>query len=109
MNQSTVYEIKGMSDEKKFSEVEHDFANYFKKEEINCIFKILSIVLNIGNLVFRKELTKNNEEMAIPVNKEYLMSVVKLLGVEYDPFQFCFQYKTRKIGANVTNSPLKYD
>jgi myosin heavy subunit len=60
LNQSTVYDIKGLSDEKNFTEVSNDFMNYFKKEEIDCIFKILSIVLNIGNLVFRKELTKNN-------------------------------------------------
>lgn len=67
-------------------EVSTDFLNYFSREETDCIFKILSIVLNIGNLVFRKELSKNNEEMAIPVNKEYLAAVVKLLAVDHEAF-----------------------
>jgi myosin heavy subunit len=61
LNQSTVYDIKGVSDEKKFAELSTDFLNYFSKEETQCIFKILSIVLNMGNLLFRKELSKNNE------------------------------------------------
>jgi myosin heavy subunit len=60
-------------------------------------------------LVFRKELSKNNEEMAIPVNKEYLASVVKLLCVDYEPFEFSFQYRTRKLGASIINSPLRFD
>lgn len=60
LNQSSVYDIKGVSDEKKFNEVVHEFSMYFTKEESICIFKIISIVLNIGNLIFRKELSKNN-------------------------------------------------
>lgn len=47
--------------------------------------------------------------MAIPVNKQYIEAVVKLLGVDYEAFQFCFQYKSRKLGVSVINSPLKYE
>lgn len=86
LNQSTVYDIRGVSDEKKFQEVQAEFSLYFSKEETHCIFKIIAIVLNVGNLLFKKELNKSNEEMAVIVNKEYLMSVAKLLQVDYEPF-----------------------
>jgi myosin heavy subunit len=59
--------------------MQNEFSRYFTKEETRCIFRIISVVLNIGNLTFKKELTRNNEEMAVPVNKECLATVAKLL------------------------------
>jgi myosin heavy subunit len=46
------------------------------------VFKILAVILNIGNLMFRKDLTKNNEEIAVVVNKEYLRFVAELLAID---------------------------
>jgi myosin heavy subunit len=47
--------------------------------------------------------------MAIVINKEYIANVAKLLVIDYETFDACFQFKTRKIGGSVINSPLKYD
>ena len=47
--------------------------------------------------------------MAVVVNKEYLQNVATLLGLSFEDLELCFTYKTRKIGMNVINSPLKYD
>ena len=47
--------------------------------------------------------------MAIIVNKEYLFNVAELLGIKQEELDACFQFKTRKIGGSVINSPLRYD
>jgi hypothetical protein len=47
--------------------------------------------------------------MAIIINKEYLNNVASLMGLSYEDFEFCFSFKTRKIGGNVISSPLRYD
>lgn len=73
------------------------------------MYRILSIVLNIGNLTFKKGENKNNEEIAIIINEQYLKNVTDLLQVDYEEFKHCFQFKTRKMGVNVINSPLKFD
>ena len=46
--------------------------------------------------------------MAKITNKEYLQNVAKLLGLNYTALEHCFEERTRKIGMNVINSPLKY-
>ena len=81
VNQSSVFDIRGMSDEEKYLEVQNEFLNYFSEAESNCIFSIISAVLNLGNLTFKRELSKNNEEMAVVTNKEYLVHVSKLLDL----------------------------
>ena len=47
--------------------------------------------------------------MAVVTNKDYLHNVAALLGLDVEALLLCFQFKTRKIGASVINSPLKYD
>lgn len=47
--------------------------------------------------------------MATIVNKEFLNNVASLMGLNNDDFEFCFSFKTRKIGGNVISSPLRYD
>lgn len=47
--------------------------------------------------------------MATVVNKEYLSNVASLMGINNEEFEYCFSFKTRKIGGNVINSPLRYD
>lgn len=42
---------------------------YLTEEETDCVYRILSIVLNIGNIKFTKSETKNNEEMVTIVNE----------------------------------------
>lgn len=41
---------------------------YLKSEETDCVYRILSIVLNIGNIIFKKGENKNNEEVALITN-----------------------------------------
>lgn len=47
--------------------------------------------------------------MAVVTNKDYLHNVAALLGLDVEALLLCFQFKTRKIGASVINSPLKYE
>jgi myosin heavy subunit len=47
--------------------------------------------------------------MATPVNTECLMVISQLLEVSYETLSHGFQYKSRKMGQNIINSPLKYD
>lgn len=47
--------------------------------------------------------------MAVPTNPQYLKVIAQLLCVDYDTFVHSFQYKSRKMGQNIINSPLKYD
>ena len=69
---------------------------------------IIASVLNLGNLTFKKSLSKNNEEMAIVVNKDYLKNAAELLMLDYKGLEKCFEVKTRKVGPTVYESPLKY-
>lgn len=72
---------------------------YLKPEETDCVYRILSIVLNIGNIVFKKGENKNNEEVATITNEQYIKYVTELLEVDYQEFMHCFQFKTRKTGV----------
>ena len=65
--------------------------------------------MNNGNLQFKKGETASNEEIAIITNEEYIKNVTTLLEVDYEKFKHSFQYKTRKMGVSIINSPLKYD
>lgn len=47
--------------------------------------------------------------MATVVNKEFLSNVASLMSLNYEEFEYCFSFKTRKIGGSVINSPLRYD
>ena len=109
LNQSSVFEIKGVSDEDRFHFLQEDFSNYFNQDEIQCILKVLAIVLSIGNLEFRKEFNKSNEEMAVLTNPEYLKIVAQLMEVDYAQLEHSFKFKTRKMGIQVINSPLKLE
>lgn len=109
LNQSSTYDLPKGSDEEKFLEIKKEFELYLKPEETECVYKILSIVLNVGNIVFKRGENKSNEEIAIITNEEYIRNVTEMLEVDYQEFMHCFQFKTRKMGANIINSPLKFD
>jgi myosin heavy subunit len=61
INQSSVFDVPSIDDEKNYLEVHREFKSYFSEAETNCIFTIIASVLNLGNLTFKKELTKSNE------------------------------------------------
>lgn len=75
LNQSSVHEVKGVSDDKRFHDLQNEFDVYITREESGWVFRVLSIVLNAGNLRFRKEETKNNEEIAVITNKQFLKNI----------------------------------
>lgn len=79
-----MFDIQGYSDDLMYTEVQREFKSYFSPEETHCIFSIISSVLNLGNLTFKREVSRNNEEMAVVTNKEYLNHVAALLGLDLE-------------------------
>ena len=49
--------------------MQNEFKSYFSEQETKCVFTIVASVLNLGNITFKKELSKNNEEKAEMINK----------------------------------------
>lgn len=62
LNQSSVYEIPKKSDEEEFKVIKKEFAQYLDEAETDCVFRILSIVLNIGNTNFKKGIEPKTNE-----------------------------------------------
>ncbi len=54
MNQSTTYDVPKGGDEENFLMIKKEFEMYLKPEETDCVLKTISIVLNVGNLIFQK-------------------------------------------------------
>ncbi|CAL4059864.1 unnamed protein product, partial [Meganyctiphanes norvegica] len=74
---------RSQSNVEHFKNVEGGFKHLgFKDEELDSIYRILSAIINLGDLDFYETTDKDNQEQAAVKNVEVIKLVSELLGVD---------------------------
>ena len=102
-----VYTVPTINDIFNFFEcLESMIGTGFNEEEINNVIKIISCVLNLGNIDFKED-QKGDKCSIHPKSVNIQKFVCDMLNIDFNIFSDAFLYNVRVIKKEVIKSPMK--
>ncbi|KAL4480724.1 hypothetical protein ABPG72_014499 [Tetrahymena utriculariae] len=100
------YGVSTIDDYALYNEVQDSFTSMnFSQHERNTIWRILSAILLLGNIRFDKSTLTDSKPCSI-IGIEFSKKVAELLDMQYNILERCLLIKRRKVGNDITESPL---
>ncbi|KGK40510.1 hypothetical protein JL09_g485, partial [Pichia kudriavzevii] len=96
--------VGNIDDKKEFQNLINAFKIMsFNDEEVLNIFKILAIILHLGNIKFKNSLNDTKQAVLLDESNETIDKVALLLGVSSQEFRKSFLNSKIKIGREIVN------
>ena len=96
--------VGNIDDKKEFQNLINAFKIMsFDDEEVLNIFKVLAIILHLGNIKFKNSLNDTKQAVLLDESNETIDKVALLLGVSSQEFRKSFLNSKIKIGREIVN------
>ena len=109
LNQSSAFEVPGVSNDTAFQNLKREFRLYLTEEEIESVLSIISAILNLGNVEFSTKENHMKEEFIVIQKEHFLRNAAELIGVEFEELSRALQYRKRTFKGTFTESPFRLD
>lgn len=110
LSQSGCYQVDSINEKQYFEGMVKAFqSTNFQPADISTVWRIISIILLIGNIQFDSQDFNETNNPCVISNQRLVANICKLLQCEQEVFVKSLTYKTIQVQKQIIESPIKQE